>query len=870
MKRALLSRSLLSLLFAMGSLFALNLGAEEHLAPIHSAPALKNPLYTSDDEHEDLVANPAASSGSCGVERWSVKTGTDADVGLVNFTPVVQTIAYLRSLTAPSTLPASNRVTPTETTTFQVDATLTQYKLENDSDYHLVIQDASGNTMIAEIPDPACVGAGSPFATGIQSSRQKFDAQYTATTSFQTANIPVRLTGVGFFDFLHGQTGVAPNGIELHAILDIVFNPGTASPDFSLAAAPTSVAITQGTSGSTTITETPLNGFSGSVALSASGLPAGVAAQFSPASTTSTSSLTLTASSTATTGSATVTITGTSGTLTHTTTINLTVNPASGGGGGLTAAYDSTLKAPKCATVGTSCDSGPTLLNGRGSLSGGAEPNQPNTINNSCADGTSGTYHSDESNDRLMIASADGSPLTAGKSAKITATVWAYSNADSLDLYSAADATNPNWVFLSTIVPSTSGAQALSTSFTLPTGGLQAIRANFRYQGTASPCSTGSYDDHDDLIFAVSSAAPSPDFSLAASPTSASVTQGSNVGDTITVSPLNGFTGSVALSASGLPAGVTASFSPSSTTGTSTLTLSASSTATTGTSTATITGTSGSLTHTTTLSLTVNPSAPAPDFSLSTSPTSLSVTQGSSGTDSVSVSALNGFSGSVALSASGLPAGVTASFNPASTTSSSTLTLTASSTATTGTSTVTITGTSGSLTHTTTLSLTVNPSGGTVTELITNGGFEGSVSPWTVSSGADCSTGCSGESAHTGSGFVWLDGYGTTHTDTAAQTVTIPSTITTATLSFWLHIDTAETSTTTAYDKLTVQLLNSSGTVLTTLATYSNLNANTGYAQKTFNVSAYKGQTVQVYFKGVEDSQLQTSFVIDDVSLKVQ
>jgi hypothetical protein len=72
------------------------------------------------------------------------------------------------------------------------------------------------------------------------------------------------------------------------------------------------------------------------------------------------------------------------------------------------------------------------------------------------------------------------------------------------------------------------------------------------------------------------------------------------------------------------------------------------------------------------------------------------------------------------------------------------------------------------------------------------------------------------------------------------------------------------------YDTLTVQLQNSSGTVLATLATYSNLNANTGYAKKTFDVSAYKGQTVKIYFKGVEDAQDQTSFVIDDVSLKSQ
>src|SRR5581483_10796295 len=99
------------------------------------------------------------------------------------------------------------------------------------------------------------------------------------------------------------------------------------------------------------------------------------------------------------------------------------------------------------------------------------------------------------------------------------------------------------------------------------------------------------------------------------------------------------------------------------------------------------------------------------DFSLSASPASVSVTQGSDGTSTIAVTDLNGFNGSVSLSASGLPSGVTASFNPSSTTGSSTLTLTASSTATTGTANVTITGTSGSLTHTTAVSLTVNATG---------------------------------------------------------------------------------------------------------------------------------------------------------------
>ena len=178
-------------------------------------------------EHEVLNAQPLSSTGSCGVERWAVKTGTDADAGLINLgSTTATTISYLRSLPQPSTLPANNRIQPTETTVFQIQTTLVEYKLETDSDYHLVIKDSSGNTMIVEIPDPACVGASSPLLSGIRNARAEFDAKYNVTTSFQTANVPVTVTGVGFFDFLHGQTGVAPNGIELHAILDIKFGTG--------------------------------------------------------------------------------------------------------------------------------------------------------------------------------------------------------------------------------------------------------------------------------------------------------------------------------------------------------------------------------------------------------------------------------------------------------------------------------------------------------------------------------------------------------------------------------------------------------------------------------------------------------------------
>jgi hypothetical protein len=290
---------------------------------------------------------------------------------------------------------------------------------------------------------------------------------------------------------------------------DLVFTVGAGTPGFTVAAAPSTLAINQGGNGTSTVTVASQNSFSAATTLSVSGLPTGVTAAFStnpvtpPANGNTTSALTLTASATATTGPATVTVTGTSGGTTASTTIALTVNAA--GTGPQTAVYDTVLKTTKCATVGSSCDSGASLLLGRDSMSGGAEQHQPNTINSSCADGASGTFHSDESSDRIVVATTDGSALTHGKVVKVTATIWAWNtgSSDSLDLYYAANANSPTWTLIGTIKPAAGGAQALSTTYTLPTGALQAIRANFRYQGSASSCSTGAYDDHDDLVFAV-------------------------------------------------------------------------------------------------------------------------------------------------------------------------------------------------------------------------------------------------------------------------------------------------------------------------------------------------------------------------------
>jgi subtilase family serine protease len=204
---------------------------------------------------------------------------------------------------------------------------------------------------------------------------------------------------------------------------------------------------------------------------------------------------------------------------------------------------------------------------------------------------------------------------------------------------------------------------------------------------------------------------PAPGYSVSASPSSVSVVQGSAGTSTITATFVGGFTGSVTLSASGQPSGVTVGFgtNPISTSGgTSVMTMTVGSTTATGTYTITVTGTSGTTTETTTVSLTVT--APvAGNFSLSANPTSLSVRRGSSGTSTITSTVSGGFDSAVALTASGMPTGVTPAFSPTSITGTgtSTLKLTVGSSTTTGTYTITITGTSGSLSHTTTVSLRV-------------------------------------------------------------------------------------------------------------------------------------------------------------------
>jgi len=571
---------------------------------------------------------------ACGVERWSVKTGTDADAGLINLSSTSpNTILTMRSWTAPNPIPANNRVAPYETTVWVLNATLTEYKLETDQDYHLVLSDASGNTMIAEIPDPACVGTGSPLAAGISNARAEFDAKFTATSSFQTANIPVRVTGVGMFDFLHGQTGVAPNGIELHPVVDIVFNP------------------------------------------------------------------------------------------------------AGGGGGG--------------------------VVNGgfeTGSFSGWTASGQASVLAAAAHGGSFGaqvgsTGASTDSSIAQTFTMPAGSPSLS---------FWYDNHCPDTVTYDWATATLKDNVTgaTTTLLAKTCAASAAWTQVT------------YNAAANAGHSVTLTLANHDD--------------NYAGDPT---------------------YTWYDDVAVTGAPADTTPP--------TTAITAPANG--------ATVSGT-------------VAVTASASD--------NVGVTRVEIYLDSALkatlTSAPSTWSWNTTTAANGAHAIVSKAYDAAG------------NVGTSATVTVTVSNSSGSQ------------------QLLGNPGFENgaSTAPWTASSGVIDNS--SGEPAHTGSWKAWLDGYGTTHTDTLQQTVTLPAAITTATLSFWLHVDTAETSTTNAYDTLTVQIRNASGTVLATLATYSNLNANTGYAQKTFDVSSFKGQTIQVYLVGAEDSSLQTSFVVDDFALNVQ
>ena len=375
--------------------------------------------------------------------------------------------------------------------------------------------------------------------------------------------------------------------------------------------------------------------------------------------------------------------------------------------------------------------------------------------------------------------------------------------------------------------------------------------------------SSGTFNWHTRIAsFTLPGCSTAPfDFSLAADPASVSVAQGQSGTATISTAVTSGSGQPISLSASGQPAGVTVSFNPASPNGggSSTMTIAVGADVATGDYPITVTGTNGGTTHTTSVTLSVTP-APPSDFGLSLSPSSLSLVQGASGSSTVATTVTSGSAQSVSLSASGLPAGATASFSPASVTAGGSSTLTVSAgTAAPGTYSVTVTGAGPAATHSASLDLTVTAA---PANAVQNGGFEtGSLGGWTT--GGVLLPGIS-TAAHTGSYSARLGSSSPYNGNSVLQqTVVVP--VGSPVLTFWYQPHCPDTLT---YDQIQLQIRNTAGT---RLATVLNACSNSGaWTQVSYSMAAYAGQTV-VLWLNVHDDNWPTDptwALFDDVVLK--
>jgi uncharacterized membrane protein len=567
---------------------------------------------------------------------------------------------------------------------------------------------------------------------------------YTGTVSFSVSGLPTGATATftpasvvasGNSTLAIATTaGTTPSGsysLTVTGTDGVLTHTATVTlvvSDFTISASPSSQSANQGGTANYAVTLTPLNGFSNTVSLSISGLPAGATATFTPASLagSGTSTLAIATSTSTPSGSYPLTITGTDGVLTHTTPatlivssadFSLSVTPSSQTvEGGQSTSYTATIAAFNGYTgtvsfsvsglpAGATAMFTPASVTTSGSstlaisTTAGTTPAGNYVLTVTGTDGTlTHTANVDLSVADFTISATPSSQTTVvGSSASYTVTSTALDGFTGTLSFSVTGL--PPFA-TATFTPATvtgSGSSTLSIATTANTPA-----AVYSLTVTA----TDGINSHSVPLTLVVD--PVGDFSLTVSPTSQTIGQGQNIGYGVTVSSAGGFTAVVSMSVSGLPAGATATLSPSSVQGSGLVSLAITTAANTpaGTYTFTITGTSGPLVHTTTATLIVT----APDFSVTASPASQTILIGQSASYTVTLSALNGYAGTVNFSVSGVPAGATATLTPSSITTSGTATLSVSTTSTTpaGTYPIVITGTDGVRTHSVTVSLEVD------------------------------------------------------------------------------------------------------------------------------------------------------------------